>query len=159
MKRLHGAAISCSVLCRLSRVGDNAAGVSVCVCIIPFEMISPLFRSLHHLRPSIFCPLLSLAVFPSVFFLKDQIGSPHTHMCQHIHTYTPSEKRGDRKVNIAGNNPVLFPWRTGFSGVCLCPLSSSGGQRQGRLSSFCPQTMGPLEGARTDKVKQGPWYR
>lgn len=116
--------------------------------VIPSEMISPLFRSLHHWGPTSF-----VLFFHSLYFLlcfsfdwKSKYVYPPTNTHRHTHTQTSVRKEEIEKVNSA------VPLEDGISEVCLCPLSSLWGQKQGRVYSFCPQTMGPLEGARTDKV-------
>lgn len=80
------------------RVGDNEAGVWAWGCNPIWNDLTSL-QVTSSLRPYIFCPFLSLAVFPSVFFfwLKKQIRLPSNKYTQ-THTHTNiSEKRGDRK--------------------------------------------------------------
>lgn len=107
---------------------------SVCVCwrgcvggwgLIPFEMISPLFRSLHHWGPQSFVLSSYVLCFPPCFSFdwKSKLAYyPH-----HPHTQTHNSKtRGDTKVNIVVRG-MSFPHH-----------QSMEARSQGRASSSAP---------------------
>lgn len=99
-------------------------------------------------------PLSRCISFCVFLFIEKANWLTHTHTPTHTHT---SEKRGDRKVNIAGNNPVLSPWRTwcqGFVFAFHCPAVEA--RDRGGFPASAPRQWGPWRGPGLTKYNKGP---
>lgn len=92
--------------------------VCVCVTIIPFEMISPLFRSLHYWGPPSFVlsPLSLYFLLCFSFHWKSKLAYPHTQQWREeiekstspaIIQRCPLGGRGVRGLSL----PIVQPWR------------------------------------------------
>lgn len=110
--------------------------------VIPSEMISPLFRSLHHWGPTSF-----VLFFHSLYFLlcfsfdwKSKYVYPPTNTHRHTHTQTSVRKEEIEKVNSA------VPLEDGMSEVCLAHCPASEARNRAGFTASAPRQWGPWRG-------------